>query len=72
MFSVPLLLDENLGKVCENSWGGENPDWVSGLWVTDLLSNSPKSSPRLSPGYEGTKNVFCFWNVTQAAPAIFA
>ena len=27
---------------------------------TDLLSNSPKRSPRLSPGYEGMENMFCF------------
>ena len=27
---------------------------------TDLLSNSPKSSPRFSPGYEGTENMFYF------------
>ena len=25
---------------------------------TDLLSNSPKHSPRFSPGYEGTENMF--------------
>ena len=29
---------------------------------TDLLSNSPKHSPRLSPGYEGTENMFYFLN----------
>ena len=29
---------------------------------TDLLLNSPKHSPRFSPGYEGTKNMFCFLN----------
>ena len=28
----------------------------------DLLSNSPKRSPRFSPGYEGTENVFNFLN----------
>ena len=27
---------------------------------TDLLSNSPKRSPRFSPGYEGTENMFYF------------
>ena len=27
---------------------------------TDLLSNSPKRSPRLSPGYEGTDERTCF------------
>ena len=27
---------------------------------TDLLSNSPKHSPRFSPGYEGTENMFYF------------
>ena len=25
---------------------------------TDLLSNSPKRSPRFSPGYEGSENMF--------------
>ena len=29
---------------------------------TDLLSNSPKRSPRFSPGYEGTENMFYFLN----------
>ena len=29
---------------------------------TDLLSNSPKCSPRFSPGYEGTENMFYFLN----------
>ena len=28
---------------------------------TDLLSNSPKRSPRFSPGYEGTENMFYFF-----------
>ena len=27
---------------------------------TDLLSNSPKRSPRFSPGYEGTETCFFF------------
>ena len=27
---------------------------------TDLLSNSPKCSPRFSPGYESTENMFYF------------
>ena len=31
---------------------------------TDLLSNSPKRSPRFSPGYEGTENMFYFLNET--------
>ena len=30
------------------------------LIFTDLLSNSPKHSPRFSPGYEGTENMFYF------------
>ena len=30
---------------------------------TDLFSNSPKRSPRLSPGYEGTENMFYFLNI---------
>ena len=29
---------------------------------TDLLSNSPKRSPRFSPGYEGKENMFYFLN----------
>ena len=29
---------------------------------TDLLSNSPKRSPRFLPGYEGTENMFYFLN----------
>ena len=29
---------------------------------TDLLSNSPKRSPRFSPSYEGTENMFYFLN----------
>ena len=29
---------------------------------SDLPSNSPKRSPRFSPGYEGTENMFCFLN----------
>ena len=29
---------------------------------TDLLSNSVKRSPRFSPGYEGTENMFYFLN----------
>ena len=49
MLSVSPLAVENLGKVCENSRAGE---------ITDLLSNSPKRSPRFSPGYEGTENKF--------------
>ena len=28
----------------------------------DLLANSPKCSPRFSPGYEGTENMFYFLN----------
>ena len=28
---------------------------------TDLLSNSPKRSPRFSAGYEGTENMFYFF-----------
>ena len=28
-----------------------------------MLSNSPKRSPRFSPGYEGTENMFYFLNV---------
>ena len=32
---------------------------------TDLLSNSPKRSPRFSPGYEGTENMFYFLNITE-------
>ena len=31
---------------------------------TDLLSNSPKRSPRFSPGYKGTENIFNFLNIT--------
>ena len=27
---------------------------------TDMLSNSPKRSPRCSPGFEGTENMFYF------------
>ena len=30
---------------------------------TDLLSNSPKHSPRFSPCYEGTENMFYFLNI---------
>ena len=29
---------------------------------TELLSISPKRSPRFSPGYEGTENMFYFLN----------
>ena len=29
---------------------------------TDLLSNSPKCSPQISQGYEGTENMFYFLN----------
>ena len=29
---------------------------------TDVLSNSPKCSPRFSPGYEGTEKMFYFLN----------
>mgnify|MGYP001794243897 CR=1 FL=1 len=33
------------------------------FWVfTDLLSNSPKCSPRFLPDYEGTENMFNFLN----------
>ena len=45
MFSVPSQSGEKLGKICENLW-------------SDLLSNSPKRSPRFSSGYEGMKNIF--------------
>ena len=38
---------------------------------TDLLSNSPKSSARFSPGYEGTENMFYFLNKTQVNAFIF-
>ena len=48
MFSIPSQPDENLGKVCENSS------------TADLLQNSPKRSPRFSPGYESTENMFYF------------
>ena len=34
------------------------------LVFSDLLSNSPKCSPRFSPGYEGKENMFYFLNVT--------
>ena len=54
MLSVPSQPDENLGKVCENS--------TASRVFTDLLSNFPKRSPRLSPGYEGTGNMFYFLN----------
>ena len=35
------------------------------LGFTDLLSNSPKRSPRFSPGYECTENMFYFLNLSQ-------
>ena len=42
-------------KICKNSRAGEN----SRLRIfTDLLSKSPKRSPRFPPGYEGTENMF--------------
>ena len=59
MLSVTPLPVENLGKVCENSRAGENPRLHLGVF-TDLLLNSPKCSPRFSPGYEGTENMFYF------------
>ena len=36
---------------------------ASGVF-TDLLSNSPKRLPRVSPGYEGKENMFYFLNVS--------
>ena len=33
---------------------------------TDLLPNSPKRSPRFSPGYESTENMFYFLNKARA------
>ena len=44
-------------KVCENSRAGENP---ASRVFNDLLSNSPKRSPRFSPGYEATENKLYF------------
>ena len=47
----------NKAKVWDNSRAGEKPSTAS--WIfTDLLSNSPKRSPRFSPGCEGTENLF--------------
>ena len=40
---------------------------ISSRVFTDLLSNSPKRSPRFSPGYEGTENMFYFLIVTSHA-----
>ena len=37
---------------------------------TDLFSNSPKGSPRFSPRYEGTENMFYFLNIYNAISAI--
>ena len=62
MFSVPLEPGENLGKVCESSWAGENPR-LRLEFCTDLLSNSPKRSLRFSSGYEGTANTFYFLDI---------
>ena len=45
MFSVPLQRGENLGKFVR---------------ILDLLSNSPKRSPRFSPGYEETEEHVLF------------
>ena len=41
-------------------WKPSTASWV----FTDLLSNSPKCTPRFSPGYESTQNVFYFLNKT--------
>ena len=49
MFSVPSMPGENLCKVSQNS-----------RVFTDLLLNSPKRSPRFSPGYDGMENMFYF------------
>ena len=40
------------------------PSMRLGFFFTDLLSNSPKRSPRFSPGSEGTENMFYFLNET--------
>ena len=59
MFSVASLPGKNLGEVYENSQAGENLDCVSGFhW--SALKNSPKRSPKFSPGYEGTENMSYF------------
>ena len=34
--------------------------WTVSRAFTDLLSNSPKRSPRFSPAYEGKDNMFYF------------
>ena len=38
--------------------------------VSDLLLNSPKSSPRFSPGCEGTEKIFYFVTEQQTKPLI--
>ena len=40
-------------------WKPSTASWA----FTDLLSNSPKHSPRFSPGYKGTENMFHFLNI---------
>ena len=37
---------------------------------TDLLSNSPKHSPRFSPGYEGKENMFYLLNIYEPTPLL--
>ena len=63
MFPVLSQPGENLGKVCENSQASASHRWTASRVFTDLHSNSPKRSPRFSPGYEGRENMFYFLNI---------
>ena len=47
-------------------WKPSNPSRV----FTDLLTNSPKRSPRFSPGFEGTENMFYFLNDIPICPLL--
>ena len=57
MFSLPSKSGE---KPRQSLW--EFSTWwklsIVSQVLTDLLSNSPKPSPRFAPGYEGKENMF--------------
>ena len=63
MFSVPSLPGENWGE-CLWEFSSRWKPLTASRVFTDLLSNSPKHSPRFSPGYEGMEKMLNFLNLT--------
>ena len=62
---------KHVSRVFIAGWKPRQSFWeLSNRWklptvsrvFTDLLSNSPKGSPWFSPSYEGTENMFYFFN----------